>query len=260
MIERLLSMIRPKGKELHSSVDQRQRRTEIEEMSPHGYIQIGEERIGIIKPFIYAGSIQEPVLGEISSNVTGTITAIHEPIELTIKPSKPSSEESPVENEAISLPQKIGNIASHDDEHRQNLINSIFGDSKELDNITGQVNTLIEQLERLKIEDTYNASRLVRELQEKRTSLQKSKEHKESKLREFDKKSAPSADSLRVRAKHKDVTMRVEDPNVGVVIEGSSRREHDIKGISPNNPEITIGLYLTHGIAHINYSPRPKTE
>src|SRR5438270_12835254 len=94
-------------------------RQEKKETPSHfGHITIGGENTGklptivpITNRFIIAGSLSNSTSGEIPSNLTGLITSVHMPIELTIKP--PADEATLTAQEDIDNPQIIGNMADY---------------------------------------------------------------------------------------------------------------------------------------------------
>lgn len=222
--------------------------------SPYGYIQIGGEQIGIRNSFINAGSVHGSVQGEISSNVSGIIAAVHGSIRLTIK--SPTKEAEPPTKKGRQAYQTIGDKPASDIKGIHFLGRGLFRTYEELHNITGQLEQLNQQLMRLNQNEGNGAKELITEAVKRRGSLEKSAEFYTEQLKTERVKTTPIPNMLRVRAVHEDITIKVEDPGVEIVIrENLHRNPPQIKGVAPENPRRTIELYLIHGIAHIEYPP-----
>ncbi len=238
-----------------------QRPEKKETSSPYGYIKIGEGReLAIEQRSIYAGSVQESIQGKVSSSVVGLIKTIHEPITLIVRPPAEVKETSR-EGFEIQHPQEIGDLSSSERRILQEFAESQSRNNRELNDIAKQVNDLNRNLERLTVQDSPDAVKLLGDLAQRREGLKKSNAEIKRMLDEkTQRRIKPDVDTLKIEAVHKDITLTLEDPDVGVKIEDSRSKEHDIQGVAPENPKRTIELYLMHGIAHIKYPSRPKTE
>ena len=240
-----------------------------EQPASYGFVLIGtkeapkNERFTgashIVSSTVWAGSVHDPVTGEVASNVNGLVETVHSPITLTIKPAVKSLPKG----EVFEKPQEIGNIASHTTGKKHYLAERWSKTSRESTNLQAQIAELNQQLQRLSAEQSSEAQKLVGNATKKADLLKTKEQQALTDLQNFTNEHFPNphTSTLEIKSLNGDLTLIVEDPNVAISISpkfSQRETEPEITGRLPENQDRTIKAFTYRGKIVIKY-PRPQS-
>ncbi len=221
------------------------------------YVNISGKRTRLTGKPLWADAIHGPIVGRIPGNTVGLIDSVHSSIALTI--GKPSSPELGNTAEVkLDDYQQIGTKFALNESQR---LGGDWADaSRNAKDLTSQIVTLNENIANLAVDRAGEAKKLLSEALKTQERLKTEETRALQRLQEFQSSHFPNPGApLTIQSLNGNITLDIEDPEVGVVISDNySHREEAprIQGEPPKDSKRVIRVFTYRGKISINYPQR----